>query len=57
MKTYIKPTTIVVAITNHQMLCLSGVIDSTQSITNSSDFGVHQDNGWDIWDGNDDLDD
>ena len=56
-KTYIVPATTVTKLAIHNMLCLSGQLDKSHNITNSSDFGARDNNSWDIWGNNDDLED
>ena len=55
-KTYIMPATLVTKVAISHMLCLSGQLDKTQSITDPNGFGAHEDNSWDIWGNNDDFD-
>ena len=50
------PVTLVTKVAISHMLCLSGELDKTQSITSPSGFGAHEDNSWDIWGNNDDFD-
>ncbi|MBQ9203395.1 MAG: hypothetical protein IJ155_04040 [Prevotella sp.] len=42
MKRYIMPQIEVIKIETAQMIALSGTLDSTQSITNSDDFGARE---------------
>lgn len=49
-KTYMTPTMEVVKMQVNQMICLSAGLNSGSTpITNPSDFGAHEDDGYEDW--------
>lgn len=48
-KAYITPSTVTTQVAYSSILCLSGVLDGNQNLTDPDQFGTRENNAWDIW--------
>ena len=53
-KKYIAPTTSVLNVEVHQMICVSGQINKTQEVTDVNEIGSRQYQNYSIWDDEED---